>query len=122
MKRAVSIVLLLAMLAGLVACGAGTENPSGAVSDTQGTVTDAPVSGTEGEPAKEPTVADILPKLDFDGATVSIAMDYWGGDYTPSDELTGSAVNDAIVDRTLAVAELYNVDLEYYAPKEEPRE
>jgi hypothetical protein len=122
MKRAVSIVLLLAMLTGLAACGAGTEDPSGAASDFQGSVTDAPVSGTEGEPAKEPTMADILPKLDFDGATVSIAMDYWGGDYTPSDELTGSAVNDAIVDRTLAVEELYNVDLEYYVHKDEPRE
>ncbi len=122
MKRAVSIVLLLAMLAGLVACGAGTENPSGAVSDTQGTVTDAPVSGTEGEPAKEPTVADILPKLDFDGATVSIAMDNVAGDYAPSDEIVGSTINEALIDRTRAVEEQYNVTLEYFVHSFEPRE
>ncbi len=122
MKRAVSIVLLLAMLAGLVACGTGTEKPSDTTPDSQSTVTDAPASDTEDEPDKGPTVVDILPKKDFDGATVVIAMDSASGDYIPSEELTGSAINDAIVDRTRAVEELYNVDIEYFAHNFEPRE
>ncbi len=121
MKRTVSIVLLLAMLAGLVSCGAGTDKPTDTTpTDPSGAVTDAPVSGTEGEPAKEPSVADLLPKADFDGATVGIAMDFAPLDYIPSEEVTGSAINDAIVDRTRAVEELYNVDLEYFTEVTEP--
>ena len=86
MKRTVSILLLLAMLAGLAACGAETEKPSDTTPpDPSGTVTDAPASDTEDEPDKGPTVADILPKKDFDGATVVIAMDSASGDYIPSE-------------------------------------
>jgi hypothetical protein len=111
------------MLAGLAACGAETEKPSDTTPpDPSGTVTDAPASDTEDEPDKGPSVAEILPKLDFDGALVTIAMDYVGGDYPPPEELTGSAVNDAIVDRTRAVEEQYGVKLEYFVHSLEPRE
>ena len=123
MKRTVSIVLLLAMLAGLVSCGAETEKPSDTTPpDTQNAVTDTSPQETEGEPDKGPSVAEILPKKDFDGATVQIIMDP-AGDYIPSDEITGSAINDAIIDRTRAVEELYSVDLEYFTQQGmEPRE
>ncbi len=123
MKKAISILLLLAMLAGLVCCGKEPDKqPVDTAPDSQNAVTDTSPQETDDEPDKGPSMADILPKLDFGGAAVTIAMDLVGGDYPPPEELTGSAVNDAIVDRTRAVEEQYHVKLGYYVHNLEPRE
>ncbi len=119
MKRTVSVVLLLAVLAGLISCAKEPDKqPGDTAPDPESAVTDALTE----EPEKEPTVAALLPKADFDGAAVSIAMDYWADDYPPPEEITGSAINDALIDRNRAVEEQYNVTLEFYVHDGEPRE
>ncbi len=123
MKRTVSAVLLLAVLAGLISCGKEPDQPVDTAPDFQSTVTGAPVSETEDEPEKGPSVAELLTKVDFDGATVNIVMDSAAADYPPPEDISGSAINDALVDRNRAVEELYNVDLEFSMPQGmEPRE
>ncbi len=111
------------MLSGLISCGKEPDKqPGDTAAPSAGSAADIFGDETAEDPNKGPAIAALLPNLDFEGAVVSIVMDYSSADYPPPEELTGSAVNDALVDRNRAVEELYNVTLDFSVFMGEPRE
>ena len=103
MKKTISMILLIAMLAGCVACGdSGTANE---------TTTAEPNETTTTEAETEKTYDLELPDVDYEGADFTFFMR--NSDYFISDqyveELNGEILNDAIYNRNLAVQNLLNV-------------
>ena len=107
MKRNISALLMLALLASLAACGG-----EGASADT----TAADTAGTSAPEAAEPTPLEAMGKKDFGGAVYTIVD---GNDYQdtyqnlPGDTQNGDIVNDGLYDRGRYMEDNYNVTIEY---------
>ena len=123
MKKWMLILLaLLTAAQSMVACaGDTTAETEGTTADTIETVPEE--EETEAEPETEPEEV-LFPKLEYDFPTA----DYGGHEFgiltrgteaylgeMDADEMTGEAVNDAIVTRNLAVEELYNIKISSFA-------
>ena len=109
MKRSISMLLLIAMLAGMTACG---ESGGG------NTVTET-TSGdtTTAEPVETGIPEPELPVKDYGGATFTFLMrgrtaPSYMQKYIFAEEMNGEVVNDAIFDRNRAVEEKFNIKIE----------
>ena len=110
-KRALSVFLLLSMLASLTACG-GEAAGSGTTDGTADTTAPADESPYD----ENGYLRDNLPAdLDLGGKTVNI---YVRGDNLATEyanESTGDIVDDAVYARNTAIEERLNVKLNYFA-------
>ncbi|MBQ2707983.1 MAG: hypothetical protein IJF67_06925 [Clostridia bacterium] len=106
MKRNISAILLIAMLASLAACG-GTDTPADETTgggDTTAAVTEAP------------SPLDSLGAKDFGGAVYTIID---GNDYQatyqnlPGESMNGDIINDGLFERGRYMEDHYNVKMEY---------
>ena len=113
MKRLISILLLLAMVAGTaVSCSekpAG-EGPSAPAADTPSGGNEAAAVPAEEE---ETELTDGLPDTDMQGFELNIlhhSQEWlaWAYNVLEADELTGEALNDAIYTRTDALQNRFN--------------
>ena len=119
MKKLLSVILALLMLAPAFASCAETAENSESVSDTIAPSADPAVAETIPEETEitRQNYPDTLPdNLNFDGATVTIHSR--GDDETYyevwSEEMKGEVVNDAIFERNAMVCERLNVEIEAY--------
>ena len=107
MKKYTSLLLLVAMLASLAACG-GADTPT----DTTAASAETPSPTTE-----SPFEADDLPAdLDLGGKAVKIHVLDYASAYAVdiiAEEETGSRLNDAIYNTSKAVEDRLNVKLSY---------
>ncbi|MBO5218257.1 MAG: hypothetical protein J6C52_02425, partial [Clostridia bacterium] len=107
MKRSISVLLLIAMFAGMTACG---ESGGNEVTDTTAGDT------TTAEPVETGIPEPELPALDYGGATFTFlirgrkATSYYER-YVYTDEMNGEIVNDAVFDRNRAVEEKFNLKI-----------
>ncbi len=108
MKKVISILIVLSMLASFAACaGSG----SGSAKDTKPSTTTSPTVTT---PAIEYEQDDLPEELDFGGATVNIlSMDnaLWVDEITV-EELSSDVINDSIYNREIFVEERLGVEIE----------
>jgi len=105
MKKHITLLLLLALIAQLAACGGGTS------ADT--TVADTTAPTVEED---DRFVKDDLPALDYGGKTVNVTMgDYNDGYFADmyAEEANGNRLNDAVYNMLTAVENRLNVDLVY---------
>ena len=114
MKKAISLLLLAALLCGTISC---SDSGNGGNDDvtTDGTTTSADTTVTEAE-----TTADNTPKLGlpedlkYDGYTFTF---YGRADmenkFIADDELSGDTMNDVVWMRQQKVSELLDVNFEY---------
>lgn len=105
MKKCTSILLLIAMLASLAACGS-TDTTNETTADTTGSV-DTTVAETEETRAMH----NLSEDLDFGGDTFLINAWDWHSNYLFAEEATGDAMNDAIFSRMIKAEEFLNVDI-----------
>lgn len=71
------------------------------------------------EPGDSSSVDDAYPTADYNGEDFTFLFikhtetgtDYYGGPYIDAEGYTGSAINDAVFERNLAVEEKYNVNI-----------
>ena len=106
MKKHITLLLLLALLAQLTACGGGTSADTTASGDTT-----APTVEED-----DRFVKDDLPALDYGGKTVNVTMgDYNDGYFADmyTEEANGNRLNDAVFNMLTAVEQRLNVDLVY---------
>lgn len=108
-KRAISMIILMSMLAASVSCG-GT---SGEVKDSSDTDSDA-VTSYEEVTTEDPRYAikEDLPEVDYGGYEFRILVrwpDLWCADMY-SESLTGEVVNDAVYNRNRKVSERFGVN------------
>ncbi len=105
MKKAISLILLASIAAGLLSCGsegAQSESTTAASSDTTEAVTTEKAVDTD----------DELPERKFDGRTFTvITYDQILTD-VKADEANGDVVNDAVFERNQTVEERFDVTLE----------
>ena len=114
MKKAISLLLLAALLCGTISC---SDSGNGGNDDvtTDGTTTSADTTVTEAE-----TTADNTPKLGlpedlkYDGYTFTF---YGRADmenkFIADDEMSGDTMNDVVWMRQQKVSELLDVNFEY---------
>lgn len=109
MKKAITILLVLAMLLPLASC---------ASSETTGeTSADTTAATVETETEETAYTADIPEGTDYEGATFTVLTYPLEGDLVWNDndwtarELTGEAINDAAYQRIADVEELLNIDI-----------
>lgn len=103
MKKHITILLLLAMLAPMIAsCGKPAETETQPV--------DTVAAETE---TVETELTDSLPEKDFGGANYRVltAAEQWQKFY--NSEQNGEIINDAVYKRNLTVEERFNVKLDY---------
>ena len=108
-KRAISMIILMSMLAASVSCG-GT---SGEVKDSSDTDSDG-VTSYEEVTTEDPRYAikEDLPEVDYGGYEFRILVrwpDLWCADMY-SESLTGEVVNDAVYNRNHKVSERFGVN------------
>ncbi len=122
MKKKLSLILAMLMLASsvaLTACSdAGTENTD----TTETTQTDTPSAEeeTEAETDAEDSraaIPDDLPEMDFEGRNfIVLGSDPACTPYIVAEELNGEVVNDAVYARNLAIDERFNATISHYIP------
>lgn len=98
MKKALSLLILFAVLIGSISCGASPETlPS--VTDDSG-----PAAGTTAEPE---------PERNFNGADFNVLIrKEWAYEFD-IEQQTGDLVNDAVYQRNLTVADRYNAKIAF---------
>lgn len=101
MKKYISVILWIALLLSMTACGATTE-------ETQKNMPESVVDENT-----ETTVEDLLPKIDLAGGTYTILINGTSVDYYDIAELTGDVVDDAIYNARLSINARLNCDLQY---------
>lgn len=121
MKKSLSLILAMLMLASTVALTACSEtgaDNSDTGEITQQTETPSAEGDAEAEAETEPedtraSIADDLPERDFEGRNFTVLgtdeSNY--GAYIVSEELTGEVVNDAVYARNLAIEERFNAKI-----------
>lgn len=109
MKRSISMLLLIAMLAGMTACG---ESGGNEVTDTTAGDT------TTAEPVETGIPEPELPVKDYGGEEFTFlsrgrtSYSYMER-YLIAEEENGEVVNDAVFERNMAVEEKFNVKLNF---------
>ncbi|MBE6612477.1 MAG: hypothetical protein E7632_08290 [Ruminococcaceae bacterium] len=110
-KNTISLILLVAMLASLAACG--TSEVSQDTGDTSAAVVDTTASNADiPEEINRENAKLRLPEIDFGGETFNLL--YVGEDVYRQDiyaEETGDVVDDAVFARNRAIEELLNCKL-----------
>ena len=112
MKKALSLILLSALLISAAACG--SDPGSGAAAPSQTAAGGGETAETA--PETEPDITESLREADYGGTDFHIlleAVDYGPMFYTS--ELTGDVVDDAVYTRTQNVNEMYNINIVYTA-------
>lgn len=109
MRRLICILLALLASCSVVSCSGNTSE-----TDSTGEKTDTTPVETETE--TEPSSLSQLEVKDLNGATYTM-FDINGSNglqvNIPGDELTGEAVNDAMINRDSTLEEMYNVVINY---------
>ncbi|MFQ9147179.1 MAG: hypothetical protein ACLR5G_02510 [Eubacteriales bacterium] len=108
-KRAISMIILSAILAASVSCG-GTAKETKVETDTLSDTVTSDEGTTTDNPRYE--IKEDLPERDFDGYVFRILVrpaDLWGTDMY-SESLNGEVVNDAVYNRNQKVSERFNVN------------
>jgi len=109
MKKAITLLLVLAMLLPLASCASGGE--------TSETTADTVAAVTETETEETDYTANIPEGTDYKGTTFTVLTYPLEGDLVWNDndwtakELTGEVINDAAYQRIVDVEELLNVDI-----------
>ena len=111
MKKTLSILLILASLAGLYSCGETSPDPKDTSSGEE-VATTAPEETTDPRYA----IKEDLPDIKYNNYSIRILMRNstspdWIGDMF-SDEATGEVIGDAIYNRNSAVSERFGVKFE----------
>ena len=107
------ISLLLAFLAVLSMTACGNTAPEETTNDDTADASD--ITDTEIEEQAEPSIVELLGAKDLAGAAY-IVLECNGGHFQvniPGEELTGEAVNDALIHRDAFIEETYNVVVDY---------
>lgn len=122
MKKALTLLLVLLMLAptvSMTACSdAGTDNTD----TTETTAGAVPSADAETEAETEPederaAIPDNLPEMDFEGRDfIVLGSDPGFTRYIDAEELNGEVVNDAVYARNLAIDERFNATISHYIP------
>ena len=112
MKRFVSVLLILAAVAGiLVSCSGTTGEPAAT------TAADSETVSVQTEAAPETTYAP-LPDRDLKGKTFNaLIRTEWKYEFVPEDESTDVLVAEAITERNARVEEKYNMKLNFIDTK-----
>ncbi len=106
-KRITAFAMALLMLLCTVSCGDGNDQTNETKS-TETTKQDTAVTETQ-----SPYIADELPDLDFNGASVRFAVQSNRVEEYYVEEISGETVNDAIHYANMNVEERLGVDLSY---------
>ena len=107
MKKTLSVLLALLLLASAAGCSETTASPE----ETANTGSTAAASPEETEAETEdPGLDDGLPEVNYDGYGFHIA--FFGGEDVNIEEETGEALNDAIFRRNQAMDERFGIQLE----------
>ncbi|MBE6613386.1 MAG: hypothetical protein E7632_12955 [Ruminococcaceae bacterium] len=110
-KRSLSMLILMSMLASLSACGSGEgTTDSGSSGDTANAVDTTAADDIYSIRAE---LDDGLPVKDYGGADFTIATYTALLDHYQCEEQTGDVVDDAIFFRNIAVEERFNINLCY---------
>ena len=122
MKRALSLILALAMLTlSVVACGAKTEDPAATTTAPadEATTTAATEATTTAatEETLPPELADTLPDVNFTGETFKVLIREESKYEMTSEEITGDLVRDAVYNRELTVEERLGLNIEVHTIK-----
>lgn len=115
MKKQISLLCALSLLASLVACGG--DGGSGSDTTTSPTGTTEPAETTVSDAEKYGYVAPDIPEwLDYEGREFGIAYPNWSAyrTYYFADEEIGETVNDACCKRMSYVEEKLNIDIVPY--------
>ncbi|MBE6710893.1 MAG: extracellular solute-binding protein [Ruminococcaceae bacterium] len=109
MKRTLSLVLALLLLASATACGNAPEQTA----DSAGSTVSASPEVTEETEAPETEITDNLPEKDYEGRAVNLltSAEQWQDLY--NSEQTGEVMDDAVYERNLAVEDRFGVKLNY---------
>ena len=107
MKKTLSVLLALLLLASAAGCSETTASPE----ETANTGSTAAASPEETEAETEdPGLDDGLPEVNYDGYGFHIA--FFGGEDVNIEEETGEAMNDDIFRRNQAMDERFGIQLE----------
>ena len=112
MKKLISVLLIVAMLATLIACASQDEGGGG---DTPGGETKAGETTVAPDDAPKGLAAAGLPSEKFDGETftfLSASTADWAWWRVDTDEISGEVLNDAIYNRNKKIEEVYGVTIE----------
>ena len=115
MKKQISLLCALSLLASLVACGG--DGGSGSDTTTSPTGTTEPAETTVSDAEKYGYIAPDVPEgLDYEGRGFGIAYPNWSAyrTYYFADEEIGETVNDACCKRMSYVEEKLNIDIVPY--------
>ena len=112
MKKILTILLLVSMLASLASCGGGEAETA---ADTETTASET-TAAEEVDPLEaRRSIADDLPEKDFGGVTYTIMSDepnYLMDNCLDIEESTGEVVDDAVFSRNTMVEERFGVAVE----------
>ncbi len=116
MKKLTAALLAALILFSAVSCSESAENAKTSAETSPTQTTDSPSAEEETVPEEEtdPTYADKIAAVDYDGWTLNIANDGLNPEYFSSftaEELTGDALNDAIYDRNIRVSDKFNITI-----------
>ncbi len=118
MKKSLSLLLVLLMLASAVSMTACSDSGANNTDETTAASVDTPSAEEETAAETEPedtraSIPDDLPEKDFEGRTFYVlGTDESGyGDYIFTEEMNGEVVNDAVYARNLAIDERFNVKI-----------
>lgn len=125
MKKTLSMVLAMLMLASavaLTACSdAGTDNTDNTADTAQ--TAETPSAEEEAVEEAEPedtraSIPDDLPEQDFGGRDFIVlgSDDQHFGEYIVAEEMNGEVVNDAVFARNLTIEERFNAKVGRYSP------
>lgn len=114
MKQKISLLLAFLAVWTMTACG-NTEPRETAKTPAADT---SAVTDTETEAETEPSIVELLGEKDMNGATYTMLDGSNGIQINiPGEELTGEAVNDAMIHRDNFLEEEYNVVIDYIGMK-----
>ena len=106
MKRKISLLLLISILAGLTACG-GNETP---------TETTVPSDTSNQSDSAETTLVGRLADANYNGYEFNIFGENqsFSGDYFDVETETGDIIGDSVYRRNRTVEEKYNIELNFH--------
>ncbi len=115
MKKLTAALLCALILLSAVSCSESTENAETAsAAPAENTATPSAEEEAVAEEETDPTYADKIAAVDYDGWTLNIANNGLNPEYFSAfttEELNGDALNDAIYDRNIRVADKFNVNI-----------
>lgn len=122
MKRALSLILAMLMLAmAVVSCGAKPDESGDTTTTTAavdaGTTAPAEATTTAPETTVAPELRDDIPEVNFNGEGFKVLIREETKHEMTSPEITGDLVNDAVYNRELTVEERLGVTIDVHTIK-----